>query len=79
MRDMIQTRKSAGGFRDSLEFRKIVCNICDLWYVIYMLMDKILFVRHGNTADSRELTALVGQNGAKCGIGESRELRFYYE
>lgn len=34
---------------------------------------------HGSTADSRELAALVGQNGANHGIGDSRELRFYYE
>ena len=42
-------------------------------------MIKILFVCHGSTAGSRELAALVGQNGAKCGIKESRGLRFYYE
>lgn len=42
-------------------------------------MIKILFVCHGSTPDSRELAALVGQNGANYGIEESRRLRFYYE
>lgn len=42
-------------------------------------MIKILFICHRNTSDSRELAALVGQNGANHGIGESRRLRFYYE
>lgn len=42
MGDIIQTRKQGlsrklvGSFRDSVEFRKIVCNICDLWYYIYV-------------------------------------------
>ena len=82
---MIQTpkqglsRKPARSFRDSVELRKIVCNICDLWYFIYMLMNKILFVWHGSTADSRELAALVEQNGANHGIGNGGVLRFYYE
>ena len=31
-------------------------------------MIKILFVYHGTTADSRDLSVLAGQNGAKCGI-----------
>ena len=31
-------------------------------------MIKILFVCHGTTVDSRDLSALVGQNGAKLGI-----------
>ena len=39
-------------------------------------MIKILFICHGSTADSRELAALVGQNGANRG---NRVLRFYYE
>lgn len=42
-------------------------------------MIKILFVCHGSTADSWELAALVGQNGANHGIWESGLLRFYYE
>ena len=42
-------------------------------------MIKVLFVCHGSTTDSRELAVLVGQNGAKSGIEESRGLRFYYE
>lgn len=42
-------------------------------------MIKVLFVCHGSTAGSRELAALVGQNGAKCGIGNGGVLRFYYE
>ena len=42
-------------------------------------MIKILFVCHGSTSDSRELAALVGQNGANCGSWENRLLRFYYE
>ena len=42
-------------------------------------MIKILFVCHGSTTGSRELAALVGQNGAKCGIGDSGLLRFDYE
>lgn len=85
MGDIIQTRKQglsrklAGSFRDSVEFRKIVCNICDLWYFIYMFMNKILFVWHGNTTDNRELAALVGQNWANRGIWNSGVLRFYYE
>lgn len=41
------SRKPAGSFRDNLEFRKIVCNICNLWYFIYRLMNKIMFVWHG--------------------------------
>ena len=35
-------------------------------------MIKVLFVCHGSTSDSRELAALVGQNGAKR--GKSRQL-----
>ncbi len=66
-------------FRDSLEFRKMVCNICDLWYYIYMLMNKILFMWYGGRLDSWELVAIVGQNGAKCGSGNGVVLRFYYE
>ena len=31
-------------------------------------MIKILFVCHGTTADSRDLSAFVGQNGANYGI-----------
>ena len=42
-------------------------------------MISILFVCHGSTADSQELAAFVGQNGAKCGIGNGGVLRFYYE
>ncbi len=42
-------------------------------------MIKILFVCHGNTAGSRELAALVGQNGANCGNRGDRVLRFYYD
>lgn len=42
-------------------------------------MIKVLFICHGSTAGSRELAALVGQNGANNGIGESRRLRFYYD
>ncbi len=42
-------------------------------------MVKILFVCHGSTADSRDLSVLVGQNGTKCGIGDGGGLRFYYE
>lgn len=42
-------------------------------------MIRVLFICHGSTVDSRELAALVGQNGANHGIGESRRLRFYYE
>lgn len=42
-------------------------------------MIKILFICHGSTAGSRELAALVGQNGANRGIGDGGVLRFYYE
>lgn len=42
-------------------------------------MIRILFICHGSTADSRELAEVVGQNGAKCGIGNGGVLRFYYE
>jgi len=42
-------------------------------------MIKILFVCHGSTAGSRELTALVGQNGANRGNRSGGVLRFYYE
>ena len=42
-------------------------------------MIKILFICHGSTPESRELAALVGQNGANRGSLESRLLRFYYE
>ena len=38
-------------------------------------MIKILFICHGSTPGSRELAALVGQNGAYCGIWESGLLR----
>ena len=31
-------------------------------------MIKVLFICHGSTSRSRELAALVGQNGANCGI-----------
>ncbi len=33
---------------------------------------------HGTTADSRELMALVGQNGANRGKRNGGVLRFYY-
>ncbi|MEY8390052.1 hypothetical protein D3Z36_13565 [Lachnospiraceae bacterium] len=36
----------------------------------------ILFVCQGSTAGSREMAALVGQNGANRGIGERGVLRF---
>ena len=42
-------------------------------------MIKILFVCHGSTAGSRELAALVGQNGANRGNRGGGVLRFYYE
>ena len=42
-------------------------------------MIKVLFICHGSTAGSRELAALVGQNGANRGSRESGLLRFYYE
>ena len=42
-------------------------------------MISILFVCHGTTADSRDLSALVGQNGAKCGFWDDGVLRFYYD
>ena len=42
-------------------------------------MIKVLFVCNGSTAGSRELAALVGQNGANRGSWESGLLRFYYE
>ena len=42
-------------------------------------MIKILFVCHGTTADSRDLSALVGQDGAKCGFWDGGVLRFYYD
>lgn len=34
---------------------------------------------HGNTAGSRELAELVGQNGANHGNRGGGVLRFYYE
>ena len=43
------------------------------------IMIKILFVCHGSTAGSRELAALVGQNGANHGNRGGGVLRFYYE
>ena len=42
-------------------------------------MIKILFICHGTTADSRDLSALVGQNGANHGFGDGGVLRFYYD
>ena len=42
-------------------------------------MIKILFVCHGSTAGSRELAALVGQNGANHGSWDGGVLRFYYD
>ena len=42
-------------------------------------MIRILFICHGSTAESRELAALVGHNGANRGSWESGLLRFYYE
>ena len=42
-------------------------------------MIKILFVCHGTTANSRDLSALVGQNGANHGFGDGGVLQFYYE
>ena len=42
-------------------------------------MIKILFICHGNTADSRELAAPVGQNGANYGNRSGGVLRFYYD
>lgn len=44
-------------------------------FYVYMLMNKILFVWHGSTAGSRDLAALVGQNGAKCGNRSGGVLR----
>lgn len=42
-------------------------------------MIKVLFICHGSTAGSRELAALVGQNGANRGVKDNGGLRFYYE
>ena len=42
-------------------------------------MISILFICHGTTADSRDLSALVGQNGANHGFGDGGVLRFYYD
>lgn len=42
-------------------------------------MIKILFVCHGTTADSRDLSVLVGQNGANHGFWDGGVLRFYYD
>ncbi len=42
-------------------------------------MIRILFICHGTTADSQDLSALVGQNGANYGLGDGGVLRFYYE
>ena len=42
-------------------------------------MISILFVCHGTTADSRDLSALVGKNGAKRGFWDGGVLRFYYD
>ncbi len=44
-----------------------------------VIMTGILFICHGSTAGSRELAALVGQNGANRSNKGSRVLRFYYE
>lgn len=33
-------------------------------------MNKILFVWYGSKVDDREWVVLVGQNGARCGIGD---------
>ena len=45
----------------------------------FRVMIKILFVRHGTMADSRDLSALVGQNGANHGFWDSGVLRFCYD
>lgn len=42
-------------------------------------MINILFVCHGSTVGSRELAALVGQNGANHGNRDGEVLRFYYD
>ena len=39
-------------------------------------MIKILFICHGSTAGSRELAALVGQNGANRDNRSGKVLRF---
>lgn len=64
------SRKPAGSFRDNLEFRKIVCNICNLWYFIYRLMNKILFAWHGSMTDSWDLAVFV------CGGGTGQITAF---
>lgn len=40
---------------------------------------KVLFICHGTTADSRDLSVLVGQNGANHGFWDGGVLRFYYD
>ena len=42
-------------------------------------MIRVLFCCHGSTAGSRELAALVGQNGANYGNKNGGVLRFYYD
>ena len=42
-------------------------------------MISILFVRHGTTADSRDLLAFAGQNWTNCGFWDCGVLWFYYE
>ena len=42
-------------------------------------MISILFICHGSTEGSRELAALVGQNGANRDNRSGGVLRFYYD
>ena len=46
-----------------------------LLHYLPIKMIKILFVCHGSMADSRELAALVRQDGANRGNGSGRVLR----
>lgn len=55
-------------------FAKKVVNFVIYSIFIYMIMNKLLLVCHGNTAVSQELAILMGQNGANYGIEGSRRI-----
>ncbi len=69
-------------FRESLDIEDIDKEMFDRMSndkTKLIAMIKKMFRPHGSTSDSRELAALVGQNGANRGSWESGLLRFYYE
>jgi len=56
---------------DCLKFRQKVCEICSLWYPIYEVMNKILFVCDVNKEGIEDLAALVWGKTGQVTAGET--------